>query len=225
MIALDIFSDPICPWCHIGRAHLAAAIERTGRNPFTLRWRMFRLNPDMPAEGMDRRAYLEGKFGGPAGAADVYGRIEDAATAAGLDVDFAAIQRTPNTLDAHRLVRWAEAEGTADAAAHQLFHRYFARGQDISEPAVLLEVAQSVGLDRDVTARLLTGDSDRAALESEETQARTMGISGVPCFIIDGKYVVQGAQPPETWVRIIEEIEAAVAAQGAVAGENGAMPC
>lgn len=228
MIALDIFSDPICPWCHIGRAHLETAIARQGRNPFTPRWRMFRLNPDMPASGMDRRAYLEAKFGGPAGAADVYGRIEKAAEAAGLDVNFAAIQRTPNTLDAHRLVRWAEAEGTADAAAQQLFHRYFKRGQDISDHDVLLEIATSVRLDPDVTARLLDGDSERAALEAEEAQAREMGISGVPCFIIDGTYVLQGAQPPEAWGRIISEIDAAIAAKRGgheQPAPKGELPC
>ncbi len=212
MIPLDILSDPICPWCHIGMARLDAAVAEAGADPFRRRWRMFRLNPDMPPEGMDRRAYLEAKFGGPEGAAEVYGRIAETAADARLEVEFDRIARTPNTLDAHRLLLWAEAEDAQDAVARALFDAYFARGLDISEHPVLLDIAERAGLDRGVVARLLEGRSDIGALEAEEAEARQMGVSGVPCFVINGRYVLQGAQETETWVRVIRELEASLAA-------------
>ncbi|MEL7173899.1 MAG: DsbA family protein, partial [Pseudomonadota bacterium] len=121
MITLDIISDPICPWCYIGKTRLDRAIAAAGHNPFTPRWRMFRLNPDMPAEGMDRRQYLEAKFGGAEGADRVYGAIADAAKGDGLDVDLGAIQRTPQTLDAHRLIRWAGEAGFGETVVMDLF--------------------------------------------------------------------------------------------------------
>lgn len=215
MIPLDIFSDPICPWCYIGKAKLDAAIAEAGSDPFTTRWRIFRLNPEMPDEGMDRSAYLEAKFGGPAGAAEVYGRISAAAEAAGLPVAFERIARTPQTLDAHRLLRWAEAEGRQGPVTDQLFHAYFVAGEDISEHAVLTRVAASAGLDPDAVARLLSGEADRAELEAEEQAAREMGVTGVPCFVINGRYVIQGAQETETWVRVIRELEQALASREA----------
>ncbi len=214
MISLDILSDPICPWCYIGKAKLDAAVAQTGRDPFVRRWRMFRLNPEMPADGMDRRAYLEAKFGGPEGAAEVYGRIEDAAAAAGLPTRFDLIQRTPNTLDAHRLLRWAEAEGAADRVADGLFAAYFQEGRDISAPAVLSEIWAGAGLAAGLLPPLLAGESERAALEAEEAESRQAGVSGVPCFVIHGRYVLQGAQETETWARVIDELSTALAQAG-----------
>ncbi|MEO0993499.1 MAG: DsbA family oxidoreductase [Pseudomonadota bacterium] len=212
MTRLDILSDPICPWCYIGKARLDAAIAEAGVNPFAIRWRIFRLNPDMPPDGMDRRAYLEGKFGGPAGAAEVYGRIEQIARGDGLTVNFDRIKRTPDTMNAHRLLRWAETEDRQGPVADQLFHRYFVEGEDISDPAVLTAIAESAGLDAAVIARLLEGDQDRETLDAEDAEARRMGVGGVPCFVIGGRYVLQGAQETETWVRVIRELTEAQAA-------------
>ncbi|MGF1447741.1 MAG: DsbA family protein [Pikeienuella sp.] len=223
MIQLDILSDPICPWCYIGKSKLDAAVARTGTDPFVRRWRMFRLNPEMPAEGMDRRAYLEAKFGGPAGADQVYGRIAEVTRAAGLDADYTAIRRTPNTLDAHRLLRWAEAERAQDLVSDGLFAAYFRDGRDISERETLLEISERAGLVREVIDRLLDGPADREALEAEEREAREMGVTGVPCFVINGRYVLQGAQETETWVRVIEELNTALAsAQEGAGGPNSA---
>ncbi|MEM1277432.1 MAG: DsbA family oxidoreductase [Pseudomonadota bacterium] len=213
MVPLDIISDPICPWCYIGKSNLDRAIAEVGENPFTESWRIFQLNPDMPQEGVDRRQYLEWKFGGPEGAKQVYGRIAEAGKAAGLDMNLEAIPRTPNTFDAHRLIRWSETTGNQTAVVQQLFRRYFVEGQDISDHDVLLEVATGAGMERDVVAELLKGDADRAALEHEEQAARQMGVTGVPCFIINGQHVIQGAQDTTTWVRIITELNAALAAR------------
>jgi len=210
MVRLDIISDPICPWCYIGKANLDRAIEDTGSNPFEIEWRIFQLNPDMPPEGRDRREYLETKFGGPKRAREIYGRIGDAAARAGLDVNLDRIERTPNTMDAHRLIRWARQSGAQTALVEQLFHRYFENGEDISDHKVLLDACTSIGMDREVVAKLLEGDADRERLAEEDVSAREMGVSGVPCFIIDGRFVVQGAQPPETWAEIIREITAEI---------------
>jgi predicted DsbA family dithiol-disulfide isomerase len=211
MTRLDVLSDPICPWCYIGKAYLDRALESAG-NPFDLRWRPFQLNPDMPAEGMDRRRYLEAKFGGADAAAGTYARIEAAATQAGLDVRFDRIGRTPNTLDAHRLIEWARAERCQTLLVAELFRRYFRDGQDISDPDVLADAAAAAGMDPTVVRRLLAGDNDRARIREEDAAARAMGVDGVPTFILGGRYVVVGAQPPELWTRLIGELEAAAAA-------------
>jgi predicted DsbA family dithiol-disulfide isomerase len=155
---------------------------------------------------MDRRAYLEAKFGGPEGAAEVYGRIAEIARADGLDVDLDAIERTPQTLDAHRLIRWAEAENVADRVADALFDAYFRLGRDISDHGVLADIAEGAGMDRVATERLLAGVADVDTLVEEEAGAREMGVAGVPCFVVQGRYVIQGAQDEDTWVRVIEEI-------------------
>ena len=209
MVRLDIISDPICPWCYIGKANLDKAIAETGVNPFDIEWRIFQLNPEMPAEGMDRKTYLEAKFGGPERARDIYGRIEGAASDAGIEVQFDKIMRTPNTMDAHRLIRWARTTGQQTALVQHLFTRYFEQGQDISDPAVLTEAAVSIGMEPEIVERLLSGDADRDLLAEEDKAAREMGVIGVPTFIVGGKYVLQGAQPPETWANVIRELMAA----------------
>jgi predicted DsbA family dithiol-disulfide isomerase len=216
MITLDIISDPICPWCYIGKARLDQAIAETGIDPFDVNWRIFQLNPEMPPEGMDRKAYLEAKFGGPEGAERVYSHVRKVARDTGLDLKFDAIPRTPNTFDAHRLIRWAKATGHQAQVVQELFTRYFELGQDISDRQTLLDAAEAAGMEREVVERLLSSDADRAELEAEEEAARRMGVTGVPCFIIDGRYVLQGAQDPETWKRVLRELsEAMVAGDGA----------
>ena len=211
MVQLDIISDPICPWCYIGKAQLDRAIAETGTNPFDISWRIFQLNPDMPPEGMDRKRYLEAKFGGPDRAREVYGRVEAAASDAGVEVHFDRIPKTPNTMDAHRLIRWSRTTGNQSALVDRLFRLYFVEGADISDHEVLLETGGRVGLDRAVVARLLEGDADLDLLREEEAAARRMGVNGVPCFIVGGRYVLQGAQPADTWTRVIRELEAAQA--------------
>ena len=129
MVKLDILSDPICPWCYIGKTNLdralERALERAGDHPFEIEWHPFQLNPDMPAEGADRRSYLEAKFGGKAQAAQAYARVTDVAAAAGLVFNFEAIERTPNTLNAHRLILWAGIEGRQSRVVSELFRAYF----------------------------------------------------------------------------------------------------
>ena len=206
MIKLDILSDPICPWCYIGKANLDRALEAAPEHPFAIEWHPFQLNPDMPAEGLDRREYLEAKFGGKENAARVYGRIDEAARAAGLDINWEGITRTPNTLNAHRLIHWAGLEGLQTAMVSALFRAYFRDGRDIGDLAVLTDIAGAMGLDRAMTERLLSTDADVEDIRRRDEHARAHGVSGVPTFVIANQHVVPGAQPPELWAQVIGEL-------------------
>ncbi|SMX22265.1 DsbA family oxidoreductase [Boseongicola aestuarii] len=206
MIKLDILSDPICPWCYIGKAHLDRALEARPDHRFAIEWHPFQLNPDMPEAGMDRREYLETKFGGRAQAVSVYARIEEAALAAGLKIDFAGIDRTPNTINGHRLIHWAGLEGRQTAAVTRLFKAYFEEGRDIGNHDVLLDIAEGIEMDRAVTQRLLDSDADFDDIRTRDAHARERGVTGVPTFVIANQHVVPGAQPPELWMQVIDEM-------------------
>ncbi|PYG31883.1 DsbA family oxidoreductase [Pelagimonas varians] len=206
MIQLDIFSDPICPWCYIGKAHLDKALADHHDHPFQIRWLPFMLNPAMPAEGMDRRAYLEGKFGGKDGAIQAYMPVHEAAAAAGLDINLDLIKRTPNTVDAHRLIHWSGVEGTQIAVVSSLFQAYFVDGRDISDHDVLADIADGCAMDASVVLRLLSLDEDKREIVERDAAARGMGINSVPTFIVAGKHAVPGAQPPELWAQVIAEL-------------------
>lgn len=206
MTKLDVLSDPICPWCFIGKARLDQALINHPDHPFTIEWHPFQLNPGMPVGGMDRREYLETKFGGRANAMRVYGQIAQAAEESGLEIDFAKIERTPNTLDAHRLIHWAGIEGRQTAVVSALFKAYFQDGQDIGDPATLRAIAEGAEMDGDMIARLLASDADRADIIARDTHARQRGVNSVPTFIVANAHVVPGAQPPELWAQVITEL-------------------
>ena len=206
MIKLDILSDPICPWCYIGKSYLDRALEARPDHRFEIEWHPFQLNPDMPTEGMDRREYLETKFGGRMQAVKVYGQIEETAVAAGLKIDFAGIKRTPNTLDAHRLIHWAGLEGRQTAAVTRLFKAYFEEAEDIGNQDVLLKIAEGIGMDRAMTERLFASDADLKDVSARDAHARERGVTGVPTFVIANQHVVPGAQKPELWLQVIDEL-------------------
>lgn len=210
MIKLDIISDPICPWCYIGKTHLDRALEANPDHPFEIEWHPFQLNPDMPDGGMDRREYLETKFGGKENAVRVYSQIAEAAEASGLKIDFEAMKVTPNTIDAHRLIHWAGLEGRQTAVVSRLFKAYFEEGLDIGDRTVLLDIAEGVGLDRAMVETLLRGDADVDDIRTRDTHARERGVTGVPTFVVNQQYVVPGAQPPDMWQRVLDELQAQV---------------
>jgi predicted DsbA family dithiol-disulfide isomerase len=210
MTRLEIISDVVCPWCYIGKAKLDRALAAAG-NPFAIRWRPFQLNPDMPPEGMDHRAYYAAKFGEERAEA-LRRQVADAAREAGVTIDFARIGRAPNSLDAHRLIHWAGAEGRQHDVVGILFRRYFQDGEDVSDATVLAAAAAEAGMDPAVVARLLDGDADRDAVRAEAEAAREMGVTGVPTFLVGGRYAVSGAQPEELWRKLVAEIETARAA-------------
>jgi len=208
MTKLDIISDPICPWCYIGKSKLDAALQTRPDHGFEIEWHPYMLNPDMPPEGMDRRDYLETKFGGKVGAVEVYGQIARAAEAAGLVVNFEKITRTPSTVDAHRLIHWAGLEDVQTAVVNMLFNAYFVEGRDISDHDVLVEIAKSAGIDPEVTRKLLSQEADKDDIRARARYAAEKGVRGVPCFIVENHYVVQGAQPPDLWEKVIDELAA-----------------
>ncbi len=206
MVKLDIVSDPICPWCYIGKALLDAALEQRPDHPFVIEWHPFQLNPDMPREGMDRRAYLEAKFGGKEAAIAAYAPVVQKAEAVGLDINFEGMQRTPNTLDAHRLIHWAGIEGKQNAAAMALFSAYFNDGRDIGDAEVLADVSDSLGMDAALIAKLLASDADTDDIRARDAQFREMGITSVPTFIVAAQHAVPGAQDTDLWLRVMDEI-------------------
>lgn len=214
MVTLDIISDPICPWCYIGKTMLDRAIAERPRHPFTIRWFPYQLNPEMPPEGMDRHTYLETKFGGKEAAARAYAPVLERAEEAGLNIDFAAIERTPNTLDAHRLIHWAGIEGRQMPVAMALFRAYFQEARDIGDKEVLADIADSVGMDAAVVRKLLESDVDAEDIRSQDRKFREMGITGVPTFIVAGQHAVPGCQPPELWIKVIDEINEQLAQGG-----------
>ena len=206
MVKLDILSDPICPWCYIGKAQLDRALEAHPDHPFEVEWHPFQLNPDMPPEGMDRREYLETKFGGRENAVKVYAEIAKAAEAAGLDIAFEKIERTPNTLDAHRLIHWAGIEGRQTAAVSALFKAYFVEARDIGDQEVLADIADSIEMDAAVVRRLLQSDVDAQDIRDRDAHSRKMGVNSVPTFIVANTHAVPGAQPPELWAQVIADL-------------------
>jgi predicted DsbA family dithiol-disulfide isomerase len=203
-LIIDVVSDVVCPWCYLGKRRLEAALKREGGAQ--VRWRPFQLDPSIPPEGLDRRAYMRAKFGDGPRLAEAHARLKALGAEAGIGFDFEAIQRSPNTLDAHRLIRFAAQAGAADAVVERLFADYFERGRDIGDRAVLAEVARDCGLG-DVSARLESGEgADEVRAEIEE--ARRIGVEGVPFFIFASKYAVSGAQSEDVFAQALAQARA-----------------
>ncbi|MBE2277757.1 MAG: DsbA family oxidoreductase [Rhodobacteraceae bacterium] len=205
-VSLDVFIDPVCPWCYIGKANLDRALAGAPVQPFATAWHPFQLNPDLPREGVAKRAYLEAKFGGKAQVDAIHERLREAARKAGVALDPDIPQRQPNTLDAHRLIHWAGIEGRQDPVVTALFRAYWDEGRDIGDAAVLSAIAAGAGMDGDAVARLLTTDADADDLMARDRDAREKGVTAVPTFLIARQYVVSGAQPPELWADVIRDI-------------------
>jgi len=208
MVKLDIISDPICPWCFIGKTLLDRALEAEPEHPFEIEWHPFQLNPDMPMEGMDRREYLERKFGGKEAAVKVYAQIDQHARDVGLELDLGGIKRTPNTLNAHRLIHWAGIEQRQSMIVSAMFRAYFKEGRDISDVEVLADLADTCGMDASLVQRLLATDEDLDGIREKDAGFRKMGVNSVPTFIIAGQHAVPGAQSPEMWRKVIADIKA-----------------
>ncbi len=204
MIHVDIISDTVCPWCYIGKRRFEQALALRPNYEFQIGWRPFQLNPDIPAAGMPRQQYLEAKFGGVHRADRVYEAVSIAGGEVGLTFDFRGIPQQPNTFDSHRLVRWSETAGVQDAVVEALFRRYFIDQVDVGDQAVLVEIAVSCGMDGGLVRELFEKDADRDLVMAEEGIARRMGINGVPCFVIDHKYAISGAQEPSVLAHVFD---------------------
>jgi predicted DsbA family dithiol-disulfide isomerase len=201
---IDIVSDTICPWCYIGKRKLEAALATRDDIEVQIGWRPFQLNPEMPRAGMSRSAYLSAKFGGAERASRIYENIRQAGSQLGIDFRFDMIQRTPSTLDSHRLVRWALADGLQNEVVQNLFTAYFENGEDVGNAEVLTRIATESGMDADDVRARLDDDTDLETIRQEDTMARSMGINGVPCFIIDRKYAVSGAQDVPVFHKVFD---------------------
>lgn len=198
---IDIFSDTVCPWCFIGKRHLEKALTEAGVNDAEIHWHAFQLNPDMPAEGRDRKTYLAEKFG-PDAEQRIHERLQGAGQAAGIEFHFDRIERSPNTLDSHRLIRLAAQHGKQDAAVEALFQAYFVKGEDIGNRSVLSAIAKAVGLDQDMQS-WFESDTETGVVRDEDRSARRLGISGVPFFIFEQRYALSGAQPVDVFVQAL----------------------
>ncbi len=207
-IRLDIFSDPVCPWCYVGKANLDRALAAHPDHPFQIQWHPFQLNPEMPSEGVAKRAYLEEKFGGKARVDAVHERLREVARGAGVDMNPDKPQRMPNTLDAHRLIHWAGIEAVQQPIVDALMRAYWTEGRDIGDLETLADIAGENGMDRAATLRLLQSDADADDIQARDQDARQKGVNAVPTFLIAQQYVVSGAQPPETWDKVIAELAA-----------------
>ena len=204
-ITLDVVSDVMCPWCYIGKRRLEKALELAGNIDVEVRWRPFQLDGTIPENGMSRTEYLSNKFGGEERAKQVYSQIEEAGEAEELPFAFDLIEKSPNTLNAHRLIRWSQTTDHQNALVEILFRMFFIDGADIGDKEILANAAEEAGMDRDVVERLFDGDNDVKEVKAEIAHAQQIGVTGVPCFIIDEKYAVMGAQQPETLAQALEQ--------------------
>jgi predicted DsbA family dithiol-disulfide isomerase len=196
-VTIDVVSDVVCPWCFIGKRRLEKALALQPDIPVEVRFHPYFLNPWVPPEGMAREDYLTKKFGSPERYHGIAGRVAAAAAEEGLTYDVGKMQRQPNTLDSHRLIRWAGEAGKAAQMKQRLMDLYFTEGGDLSDRDVLVKAAADCGLDAEATRARLASDEDIAAVEAQARAAQEAGINGVPCFIFGGAFAVSGAQSPE----------------------------
>ena len=205
---VHIVADMICPWCYIGKRQFEQALTKRPDLAPAVRWLPFQLNPDMPKEGMDRVDYLAGRFGAAA-VKQMDDQMTRRAESLGLEIHFDRIKRVPNTLAAHCLARWADEAGKQHEAVEALFEANFVKGEDIGDAEVLCDIAERVGLDPAVVRERLDQAVDRDKIVEEDRMLRGMGIEGVPCTIIDKKFVVSGAQGADVFVTALDRALAA----------------
>jgi predicted DsbA family dithiol-disulfide isomerase len=204
-LVVDVVSDVVCPWCFIGKRRLEKAIALSDV-PVVVRWHPFQLDPTIPLEGKSRRAYLEEKFGSLERVAETHRHIVELGKAEGIDFAFDRIQVSPNTLDAHRLVRWAAEAGVEERIVEALFSAYFREGRNLGDRETLAEIAGANGMDGAEVAARLASDEARDEVEAEVASAQRIGVTGVPTFIVASRYGLVGAQPAETLARAFAEV-------------------
>ena len=217
MSQLDVYSDVICPWCYIGKQHMQAALRQLEAEGlrFQVGWRPFQLNPDMPAGGLPRDEYRRAKFGSVARSRELDSQVAEAARKAGIEIRHDRMQRTPNTLDAHRLIRWAGEQGKQDPVVDRLFEAYFVEGRDIGERAVLADVAGEAGLDRETAAAYLGSEAGRAEIAAEDEAVRRAGLTGVPTFVLDRHVLFSGAVAPDVFAEALAKAHRVIAGRAA----------
>src|SRR3954468_9458749 len=204
---IDFIADVICPWCFIGKRRLSRAMAMRPQIPFDVKWRPYRLDPTIPAGGMDRKAYMRAKFGeDPMKIVEMHKLIAAEGAKDGIEFDFGAIERRPDTLDSPRLIRWAESHGVQDEVVERLFIAYFENGEDIGDIRILADIADLSGMDGIEVAQMLESDTDVALVEREDQIAHEMGVTGVPAMIFGSKLAVSGAREPEVLASVIDRV-------------------
>lgn len=199
---VDIVFDVVCPWCFIGIRRFRRARALRPDVPVEIRWRPFLLNPEIPAAGIDRAHYLERKFGNSHRVERIHAATRQAGQSEGIDFDFAAIRRMPSSIDAHRLIQWAE--GDKEALLDRIFTAFFIEGRDIGDIGVLEALAVEAGLNGQDVGDYLRGADGIDAIEADNARMRRWGVSGVPCFIFEENYAVAGAQDPDLLARLMD---------------------
>lgn len=212
-LQIDIVSDVVCPWCYIGKRRIENALALVPDVPVEVNWRPFFLNPWIPREGIDRDAYLETKFGSVDAYKGIAQRVVATAGEEGLIYRPETVKRQPNTIDCHRVIHWAKAEGKSAAVKQRLMELYFRDGGDLTKAETLVQAAADVGLDADTIRKRLATDEDVDLIAVQAKEASEKGISGVPTYVFAGKYAVSGAQPAEQLARAIRQVSAEVNAQ------------
>ena len=219
-IMIDIISDVVCPWCYIGKRRLELAVHRVAdRHEVAVAWRPFQLNPDLPPEGMERSAYLAAKFGSLERARAMHGQLAELGQEVGIEFAFDRIRRTPNTVDAHRLIRLAQDNGAQERMVEALFRGYFEEGEDLGDRAALARLAWDADLDPDQVLEFLESEDGFDVVKAEDSVARRMGVDGVPCYLFNRQVVIFGAQPPD----ILEAAMDQAAGLGDDAAEDGPL--
>lgn len=203
-LSLDIVSDVVCPWCFIGKRRLENALAMAPDLDVDMRWRPFQLDATIPAGGVNRAEYMERKFGADR-AATIHDRVRETGAEVGIPFAFEKITRSPNTLDAHRLLRWGLDAGCQELLKERLLQLYFIDGADVGDHETLAEAAADCGMDPEETRRRLASNEDVEAVRAEIDVIHKLGVTGVPFFIISGKYGLSGAQPSETIVQALRQ--------------------
>jgi predicted DsbA family dithiol-disulfide isomerase len=201
---IDIYADIVCPWCYIGWQRLRRAMADRADVATDVRWKPFRLNPEMPPGGIERDLYLATKFGGVERARQIAATVTEAARRDGLPMAYDRIRRAPNTMDAHRLVQWADGFGRGTAMVETLHAAYFTEGTDIGDPTALPDLARRAGLDPVAAAIHLSGPQGVDYVASSDMRARELGIQAVPFFVFDRRYAVAGAQEPAAFLPLLD---------------------
>ena len=210
MIELDIFSDTVCPWCYIGKKRLENALNKYKNLKIKQTWRPFQLNPGMPPDGMDRQEYLISKFGSSDAAKTVYENIYEEGVKEGINFNFDLIEVTPNSFNSHRLLALAYNANMQEKVLDDLFESYFLHGKDIGDPNILLQIAIKHNIDAEEFKSYLSDQENIEPLANEEIQAKKMGISSIPTFIINKQIVINGAQTSENFELIFEKLKARI---------------
>ena len=205
MINIKVISDTICPWCYIGKKQLEKAINKIDNIEFDISYKPFQLDPTMPTDGVDRKRYIDRKFGEDT-AKEVGNKIREAGKIVGIEFNYENIIKTPNTLNSHRILKWAEKESKQEEALELLFYSYFTEGRDIGNNEELVKIAKKLGLNTKKIEKDLDSDIDIKEIELEEWSYRDLGIAGVPTYILEDNMIITGSQSSETFINVFNKI-------------------